>query len=153
MQVLIKLIDSFTQIEPIINPTKIMKMLLFEVKSKQPSATVAGSIWHLVGLLHKNYPTVCNYYLEETQKQNLLLLDEKVRATKPEIKEIIGIMKGLTHSLEVSCKLEVPEIDSLFADLKTFIQPLVEVNNRGVMKAGMKLLSTHACLFATQIME
>lgn len=44
-------------------------------------------------------------------------------------------------------------MDKLFTALKTAIIPIEQVNNRGVMKAGMKLLSTHAKLFKKQIME
>lgn len=37
--------------------------------------------------------------------------------------------------------------------MKTVIRPIDEVNNRGVMKGGMKLLAQHAGLFTDQIMR
>ena len=37
--------------------------------------------------------------------------------------------------------------------LKTVVRPIDEVNNKGVMKAGMKLLSQHAALFTDQMMR
>ena len=37
--------------------------------------------------------------------------------------------------------------------LKTTIRPLEDVNNKGVMKAAMKLLSVHSNIFTDQIMK
>lgn len=37
--------------------------------------------------------------------------------------------------------------------IKTLIQPIPDVNNKGVMKMSMKLLAQHANLFTDQIMS
>ena len=45
------------------------------------------------------------------------------------------------------------QVQGLFLVLKTVIRPIDEVNNRQVMKGGMKLLAQHAGLFTDQIMR
>ena len=44
-------------------------------------------------------------------------------------------------------------MQGLYLVLKTIIRPIPDVNNRGVMKAGMKLLSQHAGMFTDQIVR
>lgn len=68
---------------------------------------------------------------------------EQMKSEKPEIKAIIGIMKGFQHSLARDNTLDEEQIDGLFVCLKTAIQPIEDVNLKGVMKTGMKLLGTH----------
>ena len=70
-----------------------------------------------------------------------MMLDEHVKQDKPELKAIIGMLKGLQYSLESGCTLEEAQLNGLFLILKTVIRPIDEVNNRGVMKGGMKLLA------------
>lgn len=41
----------------------------------------------------------------------------------------------------------------MFLLLRTIIQPIKDVNNRGIMKAGMRLLAQHANLFTDQILK
>ena len=38
-----------------IKPAVMMPMLLDEIKLRRPSATVKGTIWNLIGLLHEKY--------------------------------------------------------------------------------------------------
>ena len=82
-----------------------------------------------------------------------MTLQEHVKMDKPELKAIVGILKGFQFSLEASCTLDDTQLQSLFLILKTVVRPIDEVNNRGVMKGGMKLLSQHAGLFTDQIMR
>lgn len=81
------------------------------------------------------------------------MLDEQVRTDKPEIKAIIGILKGYAYSFEAECTLTNKQKDGLFLMIKTLIQPIPDVNNKGVMKMSMKLLAQHANLFTDQIMS
>ena len=43
------------EIEGLIKPKDMMIMLLDEIKLRKPSASVKGTIWTLVGLLHEKY--------------------------------------------------------------------------------------------------
>ena len=54
---MIKIIEIYNakEIEPIINPEKMMETLLDEIKLRRPSATVKGAIWTLVGLVLNKY--------------------------------------------------------------------------------------------------
>jgi len=69
------------------------------------------------------------------------MLDEQIKKDKPEIKAIIGMLKGFGYSLQAGCTLDQRQMSLLFLLLKTVIKPIEDVNNRGVMKAGMKLLA------------
>ena len=75
------------------------------------------------------------------------MLDEHVKQDKPELKAIIGMLRGLQYSLEAGCALDDTQLQGLFLILKTVIRPIDQVNNRAVMKGGMKLLAQHAGLF------
>jgi hypothetical protein len=74
-----------------------------------------------------------------------------MKSEKPEIKAIIGLMKGFTHSFNGQCTLDEDQVDGLFVCLKTSIQPIADMQHKGVMKAGMKLLGTHIRLFKKHI--
>jgi hypothetical protein len=52
------------------------------------------------------------------------MLQEQVRTDKPEIKAIIGMLKGLAHSMSVECTLDGTQKGELFLVLKTLIQPI-----------------------------
>ena len=57
MQMVIKIIDTFNikEIEGLVKPRDMIVMLLDEIKLRKPSASVKGTIWTLVGLLHDKY--------------------------------------------------------------------------------------------------
>ena len=80
-------------------------------------------------------------------------LDDQVKRKQPEIKAIIGMLKGFTFCLETGCLLDETQVQGLYLLLKTIIRPIPDVNNRGVMKAGMKLLSQHANMFTDPIVR
>lgn len=69
LQVLIKIIESFDAEEllPIIKPVKLLDTLLDEIKLRKPSASVKGTIWSLVGLLHQKYDNLVHNRLVESQ--------------------------------------------------------------------------------------
>lgn len=52
-----KIIETFnaTEIESIIKPKDLIIILLDEIKHRRPSATVKGTLWTLIGLLHEKY--------------------------------------------------------------------------------------------------
>lgn len=103
---IIKILEKFNykEIESIIKPKELMIMLLDEIKLRKPSATVKGTIWHLIGVLHENYKL--NDFLIESQDVCFLSLVEQMKSEKPEIRAIVGMMKGLTHSFNVDCTLD-----------------------------------------------
>lgn len=57
LSLVVKIIETFNsrEIEPLIKPKDMMIMLLDEIKLRRPSASVKGTIWTLVGLLHDKY--------------------------------------------------------------------------------------------------
>jgi hypothetical protein len=108
LQVLIKIIEIYNadEIEKIISPNKMLQTLLDEIKLRRPSATVKGAIWTLVGLILSKYKVQTQEeFLASSQKVNFLMLNEQVRTDKPEMKAIVGMLKGLSYSLEAGCSL------------------------------------------------
>ena len=79
-----------------------------------------------------------------------------MKSEKPEIKAIQGILKGFVHSLSgdnlaEACTLDEDQLDALYIILKTAIQPIADLMNKGVMKAAMKLLAAHIKVFSKNV--
>lgn len=74
-------------------------------------------------------------------------LKEQFVSTKPETRTIIGIITGLSFSLETGCTLRSDEIEGLFVRIKTGMQPIADVRQKGIQKASMKLFTIHVNLF------
>jgi hypothetical protein len=57
LKLLLFIIENYnhTEIESIIKPTVLISMMLDEIKLKRPSASVKGTIWTMVGVLHEKY--------------------------------------------------------------------------------------------------
>ena len=100
-------------------PSDLISRLLDEIKLRRPSASVKGTIWNLVGLLHKKFPQDLNEYLTESQDQMYRELKDQLNSNKPEFRTIIGIIKGITFSLEDDCTLDAEEVEGLFLRVKT----------------------------------
>ena len=81
-----------------------------------------------------------------------MLLDQ-VKSAKPEIKAIIGMLKGFGHSFTIECTLDIAQIQSMYLVVKTLMSPIQDVQNKGIIKASMRLLAQHANLFTDQIMK
>ena len=81
-----------------------MVMLLDEIKLRRPSASVKGTLWNLVGILHEKYGL--DDYRVESQDQMFIQLEDQMKSEKPEIKAISGLMKGFTYSLNGDCTLD-----------------------------------------------
>ena len=152
LQMLIKLIDTYKEIEPIIKPRELMNTLLDEIKLRKASASVKGSIWQLIGLLHAQYPSLTSDRLQESQVIQFKMLKEQASDTRPEIKAITGMLKGFLNSLSVGCSLSSDQRKDFFVILSSLTQHLEDVSNRTVMKSAMKLLAKHANIFTDQIM-
>lgn len=146
---LLRIVDAYpTQtVKKIVKPVELIKRLLDEIKLRRPSATVKGAIWHLVGLLHKQFGPELRDDLEESQDQMFIELKEQFVSQKPENKTIIGIITGLSLSLESGCTLTDDEIEGLFVRVKTGMQPIEEIKQRGIQKACMKLFTIHVNMF------
>lgn len=99
LQLLIRLIETYParEIEAVVKPKDLLALMLDEIKLRRPSASVKGAIWNLVGLLHEKYGL--DEYRVESQDVMFIQLMEQMKAEKPEIKAIQGIMKGFVHSL------------------------------------------------------
>jgi len=123
LQLLIKMIESFNhkEIEDIVKPEKMLTDLLDEIKLRRPSASVKGAIWQLVGLLHVHYDHMVNHVLVESQDVMYIMIDEQVRLDKPEIKSMVGLLKGLSSTLSVGCTLDQKQLDGLFLILRTTV--------------------------------
>ena len=157
LQLLIKIIETFPagEIESIVRPQDLLVKMLDEIKLRRPSASVRGALWTLVGLLHDKYGL--NNFRVESQDVMFIQLDEQMKAPSPEIKAIQGIMKGFVHSLmgvpAEACTLDDDQINRLYILLKTAIQPIQDMQHKGIMKAAMKLLGTHIKLFKKHILK
>lgn len=103
----------------VINPQDLMIKLLDEIKLRKPSSSVKGTIWHLVGLCHEKFEKETRDFLEESQDQMYRELKVQMDKQKPEYKAIVGILQGLTHSLESDCTLEEEEVTGLYLRIKT----------------------------------
>jgi hypothetical protein len=57
-------------------PEDLIQKLLDEIKLRRPSASVKGTIWHLVGLLHKQFGIDLRDNLTESQDQMYIELKE-----------------------------------------------------------------------------
>ena len=57
LQLLLKILRSYPNAEltKIFEPTQLLTRLLDEIKLRRPSASVKGTIWHLVGLCHVKF--------------------------------------------------------------------------------------------------
>jgi hypothetical protein len=55
------------------------------------------------------------------------MLMEQVKTNKPEIKAIIGMLKGFVHSFQIECTLDEQQRNGLFLILKTLMAPIQDV--------------------------
>ena len=74
-------------------------------------------------------------------------LCEELESTDPKMRVIIGALKGLNYSMNLDCTLNEDEVDGLFIRVKTAMQQLEDVRNKGVQKESMKLFTNHTYLF------
>ena len=153
---MIKLIETFQQsskeLETIVRPKDLMTMMLDEIKLRKPSASVKGAIWNMVGLLHERFGL--DEYRVESQDVMFIQLCEQMKSDKPEIKAIQGMMKGFVHSFAgdaESCTLDEAQLEHLYRLLKSAMQPIQDMANKGVMKAAMKLMGAHIQLFKKMV--
>ena len=59
-------------------------------------------------------------------------LKAQLESPKPEFRAIVGIIKGLSNSLEDNCTLHNDEIEGLFVRIKTAMQPIPDVRHKGI---------------------
>ena len=149
LQLLLRIIDHYNidMIHKILKPRELINRLLDEIKLRRPSASVKGTIWNLVGVLHKKFGTGLREFIIESQDQMYRELKQQLESQKPEFRTIIGVIKGLSFSLEDHCTLEEDEIEGLFVRIKTAMQPIPDVRQKGVQKCAMKLFTAHVELF------
>ena len=88
------------EIIAIIKPGKLTNTLLDEIKVKRPSASVKGAIWELIGAMLKKYSGDLSEYRFEIQDVMYNQLCEQLSSSKPEIRTILGILKGFTYALD-----------------------------------------------------
>ncbi len=96
------MVESYNtkELVSIIKPAKLTNILLDEIKVKRPSASVKGAIWELIGLLLKKYKEQLDDYRFEIQDVMYTQLCDQMKSTKPEIRAILGILKGYVHALD-----------------------------------------------------
>jgi len=101
----------------------------------------------LIGALHKKFGPETAHYRVESQDQMYHELREEFDSNEPKVRVIIGVLKGLTLSLEDDCTLEPEEVEGLFIRIKTAMQQIPDVRQKGVQKQAMKLFTTHVKIF------
>lgn len=84
----------------IIKPAKLANTLLDEIKVKRPSASVKGAIWELIGSMLKKYKDQLEDYRFEIQDVMFNQLCEQMKSPKPEIRAILGILKGFIQAFD-----------------------------------------------------
>jgi hypothetical protein len=134
----------------IIKPTKLTGILLDEIKVKHPSASVKGGIWELVSLLLRTYPSVLADYRFEVQDVMFNQLLEQMRSAKPELRTIVGILKGFSNCLDV-VTLNNNQIERLYSAIKIAMTPVEEGRSQSVLRAAAKLLTTRTQAFEALI--
>ena len=87
------------QIEAVVEPRRLIAIMLDEIKLQRPGATLKSTIWELVGWLHKLYPDETQEFRLETQDVMMSSLLEQVDGDKFEIKHICGLLRGFTLGL------------------------------------------------------
>lgn len=135
----------------IFDAKELVSRLLDEIKLRRPSSSVKGTIWTLVGLCHKTFGEEVREFLLESQDQMYKELKTQLESKRPEYRAIVGILKGLSWSLEDECTLDRDEIEGLFIRVKTGMQPMQDVKHKAVQKQSMKLFTNHVQLFKAVI--
>lgn len=87
------------QIKDIVEPRRLISIMLDEIKLQRPGATLKATIWEVVGWIHKLYPEDSQDYRLETQDVMMNSLLEQLDGNKFEIKHICGLMRGFTLGL------------------------------------------------------
>lgn len=153
LQLVIKIIANYKRedAEDILKPSELIQRLLNEIRVRRPSPSVKGTIWAAVGHLHSKYSQQCKQWLVESQDQMYQELKSEFDSTDPKLRVIIGVMKGLNMSLEDDCTLDAEEVSGLFIRLKTAMQQIPDVRQKGVQKQAMKLFANHISLFRNDI--
>jgi hypothetical protein len=77
-----------SQVKDIIDPKRLIAIMLDEIKYKRPGATLKATIWELVGWIHKLYPEESQEFRLETQDVMMNSLLEQLDKEKFEIKYI-----------------------------------------------------------------
>ena len=78
-------------------------------------------------------------------------LKAQLDSPKPEFRAIVGVLKGLSHSLEDDCTLDDDELHGLFIRVKTGMQPMQDIRQKAVQKQSMRLFINHVHLFKAVI--
>jgi len=136
----------------IIKPTKLTTTLLDEIKVKRPSASVKGAIWELVSLLLKAYPDALAEFRFEIQDVMFNQLLEQIRSSKPELRTIVGILKGFSSALDIVI-LDESQIEKFYTAIKIAMRPVEEGRSQSVLKAAAKLLTARTQVFETLIIK
>jgi len=57
LRMLLRIIEEYptSTTQEVLDPENLIKKLLDEIKERRPSASVKGSIWNVVGMLHKKF--------------------------------------------------------------------------------------------------
>lgn len=87
------------QIKEFLDPQKLMKIMLDEIKLQTLGATLKATIWEVVGWLHKLYPKDTELYRPETQDVMINTLIQTTETGNFEIKHICGLFRGFTLGL------------------------------------------------------
>lgn len=136
----------------VVKPSKLTAALLDEMKVRSPSASVKGAMWLLACLLLKTYPAVLADFRFEIQDVMFNQLLEQIRSTKPELRTIIGILKGFSHALD-EVALSESQVERLYGAIKIAMMPVEERRSQSVLKAAAKLLAARAQVFEALIIE
>ncbi len=148
---MVELYDS-KELEATIKPAKLTNTLLDEIKVKRPSASVKGAIWELIGAMLKKYSRQLEDFRFEIQDVMFNQLIEQMKSDKPEIRTILGVLKGYIHALD-EVLLSPEQVTKLYNTIKVAMTPVEEGRAYSVVKAAIKLLTHRSILFKPHIIE
>jgi hypothetical protein len=80
----------------VIDPQRILTIMLDEIKLRRPGATLKSSLWELVGFVHFMFPEESADFREETKDIMFSTLIEQVESEHFEIKHMCGLLKGFS---------------------------------------------------------
>lgn len=152
---IILLVKRFPKVpmKALLQPEKLMEIILKNLRDMKHSAGVKAKLWHLAGLLCSQYSREVDHYrLEVSEVCFNELMSQVESKSKPEIIVIEGLLKGLLQLLYENY-LTAGQIQRLWNVLQVLMTPIADVHNYKVINMSLKLVGAHCGLFTAQILK
>lgn len=124
-----------------------MDKLKVQLSASRPGTQTKRELWVLCGVLQYKYQAINNSLREECSQQMLLQFQEQMKSTRPELKNLEGMLKGLKYTLH-QVFLRERQLADLYFLLVVIMQPVPGVNNYKIITAALKVIATHTLIFS-----